>query len=71
MIRYTEIWDTFFALHLWLLVSAKDIFHEAVKVALQNDGWTITHDPLTIDLVDRQLQVDLGAEQEVIVQWRD
>ena len=24
---------------------AKDLFHEAVKTALKNDGWTITHDP--------------------------
>ncbi len=24
---------------------AKDLFHEAVKVALQKDGWEITHDP--------------------------
>ena len=44
-------------------MSARDIFHDAVKVALQKDGWTITHDPLSIDLVDGQLQVDLGAER--------
>jgi hypothetical protein len=29
---------------------AKDIFHDAVKIALQKDGWTITHDPLFIRL---------------------
>ena len=44
-------------------MSARDIFYDAVKVALQKDGWTITHDPLSIDLVDGQLQVDLGAER--------
>lgn len=42
---------------------ARDIFHDAVKIALQKDGWVITHDPLTVDLADGQLQVDLGAEQ--------
>lgn len=26
---------------------AKDIFHDTVKIALQNEGWQITHDPLT------------------------
>lgn len=44
-------------------MSARDIFHNLVKVALQKDGWVITHDPLTIDLADGQLQVDLGAER--------
>ncbi|WP_287356852.1 element excision factor XisH family protein, partial [Moorena sp. SIO3B2] len=24
---------------------AKDIFHNTVKIALQKDGWLITHDP--------------------------
>ncbi len=27
---------------------AKDIFHQQVKTALIKDGWTVTHDPLTI-----------------------
>lgn len=49
-------------------MSARDIFHKAVKIALQNDGWTITHDPLTIDLADGQLQVDLGAERLIAAQ---
>jgi hypothetical protein len=44
-------------------MSARDVFHNAVKVALQKDGWTITHDPLSIDLMDGQLQADLGAER--------
>jgi hypothetical protein len=25
-------------------VSAKDIFHDVVKIALQKNGWLITHD---------------------------
>lgn len=49
---------------------ARDIFHTAVKIALQKDGWVITHDPLTIDLADGQLQVDLGAER-LIAAYKD
>jgi XisH protein len=49
-------------------MSARDIFHDVVKSALQNEGWTITHDPLTIDLADGQLQVDLGAERLIAAQ---
>jgi hypothetical protein len=26
----------------------KDIYHEAFVRALEKDGWTITHDPLTV-----------------------
>jgi XisH protein len=44
-------------------MSAKDLVHNAVKHALQKDGWTITHDPLYIDFADGQLQIDLGAER--------
>ncbi len=40
----------------------------AIALALQKDGWTITHDPLTIDLADGQLQVDLGAERLIAAQ---
>ena len=49
-------------------MSARDIFHNAVKIALQKDGWTITHDPLTVDLADEQLQIDLGAERLIAAQ---
>ncbi len=43
---------------------AKDIYHQAVREALENDGWTITHDPYAIELADRKnLSVDLAAEK--------
>jgi hypothetical protein len=42
---------------------AKDIFHDCVKNALIKDGWTITDDPLRLELNDRKLYVDLGAER--------
>ena len=44
-------------------MSAKNIYHDAVVVALIADGWTITHDPLTIKVGDRNLHIDLGAER--------
>jgi hypothetical protein len=42
---------------------AQDTFHSAVKIALQRDGWTITADPLTLEIGVRQVYVDLGAEK--------
>lgn len=50
---------------------ARDLVHNAVKSALQKDGWTITHDPLSIDLTDGQLQIDLGAERLIAAQKQD
>ncbi|HLP92014.1 MAG TPA: XisH family protein [Nostocaceae cyanobacterium] len=44
-------------------MSAKDKFHEIVKIALQKQGWTITHDPYHIDLGFVDFYIDLGAEQ--------
>lgn len=44
-------------------MSARDAFHEIVKTALQNEGWTITHDPYHIDLGFVDFYIDLGAEQ--------
>ncbi|MEA5625863.1 MULTISPECIES: XisH family protein [unclassified Nostoc] len=44
-------------------MSAKDFFHNAVKLALEKDGWLITDDPL-IFLVDTiEFRLDLGAER--------
>ena len=44
-------------------MSAKDIYHDACVHALQKDGWTITHDPLTISVGKTDLLIDLGAER--------
>ncbi len=44
-------------------MSAKDVFHEVVKIALQKDGWQITNDPLTISVGGVNLSIDLGAEK--------
>lgn len=42
---------------------AKDLFHQLVRNALEQDGWTITHDPYHIDLGFVDLYIDLGAER--------
>ena len=42
---------------------AKDLYHDTVKAALEKDGWTITHDPLTLRWGKKDLFVDLGAER--------
>jgi hypothetical protein len=44
-------------------MSAKDIFHEVVKRALQKDGWQITHDPLSLGVGGVNISIDLGAER--------
>ena len=42
---------------------AKDRFHDTVKTALIQDGWTITHDPLYLRFGKHKAFVDLGAEK--------
>ena len=44
-------------------MSAKDVFHQVVKTALQKDGWQITNDPLTISGGGVNLSIDLAAEK--------
>ncbi|MCX5933739.1 MAG: XisH family protein, partial [Pseudanabaena sp. LacPavin_0818_WC45_MAG_42_6] len=42
---------------------AKDMFHDSAKAALLKDGWTITHDPLSLRMGKKDFFVDLGAEK--------
>ncbi len=42
---------------------ARDLYHDAVKSALEKDGWTVTHDPYPLKLGRSDLFVDLGAEK--------
>ncbi len=44
---------------------AKDKFHQAVKTALQNEGWTITADPLYLEFGGVDMYVDLAAEKMI------
>lgn len=41
---------------------AKDLFHNAVKMALEKDGWRITHDPYDLAVGGVEMHIDLGAE---------
>ncbi|MBD2416097.1 fatty-acid oxidation protein subunit alpha [Nostoc calcicola FACHB-389] len=47
---------------------AKDVFHQIVKSALEKEGWTITDDPLSLQLEDDQVFIDLGAERLIAAQ---
>jgi hypothetical protein len=49
---------------------ARNIDHDAVVQALRDDGWTITHDPLTLSVGDRFLFVDLGAQRSTVAAQR-
>ena len=42
---------------------AKDIFHNAVRNALEKEGWIITNDPLFLRFGGVDMYVDLAAEQ--------
>lgn len=42
---------------------AKDLFHDAVRRALEKEGWTITDDPFFIRFGGVDMYIDLGAEQ--------
>lgn len=44
---------------------ARDKYHEAVKQALIKEGWTVTHDPLIVNLPEetKNVAIDLGAEK--------
>jgi hypothetical protein len=43
---------------------ALDHFHSLVRTCLQNDGWTITHDPYTMTFGQRGVFVDLGRLED-------
>ena len=44
---------------------AKDIFHDAIKTALEKEGWRITHDPYAFELGEVSFRIDLGAERVI------
>jgi hypothetical protein len=47
------------------VMPAKDTYHDAVRIALVKDGWTITDDPFRLVWGKRDFYVDLGAERVV------
>lgn len=44
---------------------ARDIFHNTVKLALQKDGWKITHDPYRLRYGIADIYIDLAAEEAI------
>lgn len=47
---------------------AKDLIHIAVREALEKEGWRVTRDPFTIDLLDDDtyFDIDLSAEKPAL-----
>lgn len=43
-------------------MSRKDLFHDVVRKALEQEGWLITHDPYLVLFGEQKLQIDLAAE---------
>ena len=43
-------------------MSARDIYHDHVRDALDKDGWRITSDPLHLQWGTKDMYVDLAAE---------
>lgn len=41
----------------------RDLFHDAVRKALEKEQWKITDDPLLIEYGKQELYIDLGAEK--------
>jgi hypothetical protein len=41
---------------------AKDRFHNAVRTALEKEGWIITADPYAVSVGDVDFEIDLAAE---------
>ncbi|EGK89181.1 fatty-acid oxidation protein subunit alpha [Microcoleus vaginatus PCC 9802] len=44
---------------------AKDLFHNTVKIALQKEGWKITHDPYQLRYGVADVYIDLAAEEAI------
>ena len=42
---------------------SKDLFHQAVRIALEKENWLITDDPLHLSFGNLNFYIDLGAEE--------
>lgn len=49
-------------------MAVRDQIHDAVKAALEKDGWVIKDEPLTIRGDQAQLEIDLGAEKILLAE---
>jgi hypothetical protein len=43
----------------------KDLYHDLVRLALEKDGWVITHDPMRFRWRGRTIWPDLGLEKVI------
>ena len=50
---------------------ARDKIHIPVKIALENDGWSVTNDPLYITVGELFVFIDLGAERIIAAEKGD
>lgn len=46
-------------------MSARDKYHQIVKIALQKESWDITHDPYPLRAGSLDLEIDIGAEKVI------
>jgi hypothetical protein len=44
-------------------MSAKDLFHEAVKNGLKKEQWHVSNDPLELEWDEVKVKIDLAAER--------
>jgi hypothetical protein len=47
---------------------ARDAFHNAVRHALEKEGWQVTDDPLRLTYKKANFEIDLGAERLIAAQ---
>lgn len=46
-------------------MSAKDVYHQLVRKALENEGWRITADPMFIRFLGVEMRIDLAGERVI------
>jgi XisH protein len=44
-------------------MSARDLYHNAVRSALEKDGWLVTDEPLYVSIDGIELKIDIAAEK--------
>lgn len=49
-------------------MSAKDAFHEVVRIALEKDGWRITSDQFSFSVGGVKMSIDLMAEKLIVAE---
>ncbi|MEG3899577.1 MULTISPECIES: XisH family protein [unclassified Microcoleus] len=49
-------------------MAARDLFHDAVKKALQKEEWEITADPLIVKIQGVKFEIDLAAEKILVAE---